>query len=113
MRDDVDCPYCGEPCEINHDEGQGYDEDVIHQQTCRSCDKVFVFTTYRHFSYEASKADCLNKGGKHKWKPTMTHPKIYTRMRCEDCDEERALTPEEKIEHGITEVPNEKVKDPA
>jgi len=27
---DVECPYCGAEQEINHDDGQGYDEDVLH-----------------------------------------------------------------------------------
>lgn len=32
MSNDVECPYCGAEQEINHDDGQGYDEGVLHRQ---------------------------------------------------------------------------------
>ena len=32
MSKDVDCPYCGHPQDINHDDGYGYEEVVLHQQ---------------------------------------------------------------------------------
>ena len=92
---DVSCPYCEEAQDINHDDGQGYDENTTHQQWCSSCRKYFVFTTSISYYYEVAKADCLN-GSPHKFKPTSTYPKEYTRMRCVDCDEERAMTKEEK-----------------
>lgn len=88
---DVNCPYCGAGNEINHDDGQGYEEDTLHQQYCPSCEKVFVFTTYISFSYDAKKADCLN-GAEHKWKPTHTYPLIATKMECDVCGERRNPT---------------------
>jgi len=91
MYSDVECPYCGEGQEINHDDGYGYEEDRIHQQCCSSCDKEFAFTTSISFSYDAKKADCMN-GGPHNFKPSCTAPKHHTRMYCADCDEERQLT---------------------
>lgn len=59
MNDDVECPYCGEGQEINHDDGYGYEEDRRHEQQCGSCEKHFVFTTSISFYYEAEKADYL------------------------------------------------------
>ena len=97
MRNDVNCPYCNEGLEINHDDGFGYEEDVTHQQECSNCHKTFVFTTSIHFSYEAEKADCLN-GSDHNFKSTHTIPKHCTRMRCAVCDEEREPTKEEWVE---------------
>lgn len=91
---DCECPYCGAEQDINHDDGYGYEEDKTHQQECHSCEKTFTYITCISFSYDTYKADCLN-GGEHKWKPTITFPKECTRMRCEDCDEERQPTSEE------------------
>lgn len=91
---DVECPYCGESQEINHDDGYGYDEDTLYNQECSNCDKTFVYTTYIMFYYESHKADCLN-GEEHKYKPTMTVPRKYTMMRCTDCEEERKPTDSE------------------
>jgi hypothetical protein len=99
---DVECPYCGSDQEINHDDGYGYREDVLHEQICGSCDKTFTFTTSIMYHYEAYKAPCLN-GEDHSWKPTMTVPRCFTRMRCRTCEEERQPTPEEKIEFDIPE----------
>ena len=94
---DIECPYCGQGQEINHDDGYGYEEDEYHEQECSNCEKSFVFTTSIHFYYDASKADCLN-GKDHKYKATMTVPRQYTRMRREDCGEERKPTDEEMAE---------------
>ena len=94
---DTECPYCGADVEINHDDGYGYAEDELHQQECSECEKTFVFWTSIHFSYSPQKADCLNDA-EHKFKPTTTCPKEYTRMRCADCGTERQPTPEEKAE---------------
>lgn len=87
---DCECPYCGADVEINHDDGDGYDEDKIHQQECRECEKTFVFTTFIHFSYDAKKADCLN-GGEHNLKKTNTYPPQFAVMRCVDCDYEQPI----------------------
>ena len=88
---DVNCPYCGEGQEINHDDGHGYEEDKFHEQECPECEKTFVFTTSIHYYYSANKADCLNNG-EHKYKQTRTCPKRYTTMRCVDCGHRRNLT---------------------
>jgi len=92
---DTECPYCGADVEINHDDGYGYNEDECYQQECGECEKTFTFRTATHHTYTTGKADCLN-GGEHCYKQTTTAPREYTRMRCEDCDHERPLTPEEK-----------------
>jgi len=104
MMSEVRCPYCSSEVEINHDDGQGYAEDVLHQQQCGKCDKIFTFSTTIHFSYELFRADCLN-GESHNWKPTMTVPKEYTRMRCAICEEERQPTKEEREEYTIPDIP--------
>lgn len=91
---DVECPYCGHDQEICHDDGQGYDEDVFHEMECYECEKTFVFTTTIEFYYTPRKADCLN-GSEHKYKPTITIPRKYTRMKCTSCDTERLPTDSE------------------
>ena len=94
MSADFDCPYCGEPFEVCHDDGHGYDEMRLHHDQCRACNKRFVFDTSISISHDAYRADCLN-AGEHPWAPTKTYPKEYTRMHCPDCGEERKPTPEE------------------
>lgn len=91
---DIECPYCGHGFDICHDDGHGYEEGVSHQEQCPSCEKNFVFTTMISFYYSPEKADCLNDGN-HDWKPTLTYPKQFTKMRCTMCDETRKPTEEE------------------
>jgi len=91
---DLKCPYCGEDLEVCHDDGDGYEQDVLHEMECGNCEKSFVFYTNISFSYEPFKADCLNDG-RHVYKPTITYPKEATRMRCNMCDEERQPTEDE------------------
>jgi hypothetical protein len=67
---------------------------VRHEQECPDCEKTFVFTTFISFSYQASKADCLN-GAPHRLEFSGAYPRQYSKMRCCDCDYERRATPEE------------------
>jgi len=97
MNKDIDCPYCGKGVDINHDDGRGYEEGVLHSQECNHCGKAFVFTTSISYDYDPSKADCLN-GSEHKFTPSHTNPKKYTKMVCTDCDEERKPTEEEWLD---------------
>lgn len=92
MGKDVECPYCREYVEINHDDGYGYNEDDLHQQECVSCEKTFTYTTTIHFSYSTNKADCLNYG-EHQYEKTKTFPTRYARMRCTACGDEKPLPP--------------------
>lgn len=94
---DVNCPYCGEEQDINHDDCYGYDEDRTYQQECNSCDKVFIFNTTISLSYDVEKADCLNPEGQHEWKQSITYPRRYTKMRCVICDTERTPTDDELL----------------
>lgn len=87
---DIECPYCDADIEICHDDGAGYAEDELHQQTCGSCDKTFTFTTAISFDYSARKADCLN-GGAHDYHKTATIPAKYARLRCGMCGDERPI----------------------
>lgn len=97
---DLNCPYCGSELEVCHDDGFGYQEEVRHEMQCWNCEKNFVFTTEISFYYSAEKADCLN-GGDHKYKLTNTFPKEFSKMSCEDCDEQREMTDEERIRFKI------------
>ncbi len=85
---DVNCPYCLSGQEINHDDGQGFEEDVFHEQECHDCEKTFTFTTTIIYYYEAEKADCLN-GGEHELEPVKSYPNIYPDwVRCKNCEHE-------------------------
>lgn len=88
---DLECPYCGEELDVNHDDGYGYEEGIKHQMECKHCGKSFVFETSLIYYYEPSKADCLN-GDEHDWKPSKTFPKECTKMICSQCGEERTPT---------------------
>lgn len=96
---DVECPYCGEPQDICHDDGYGYEEGQTHEQEC-ICGKTFIFTTEISYHYDVEKADCKN-GGEHEFKPITTYPKCLTKMSCVMCDERREPTDEEKITFDI------------
>ena len=100
MSKDIECPYCGHWQKVNHDDGQGYEEDVNHQMECEKCEKIFVFTTMVIYSYESEKADCLNDGN-HDYKPTVTFPKEFTMMRCKMCGDVREPTESERIEYDL------------
>ena len=75
--EDINCPYCETPQNINHDDDYGYQEGELHEQQCSNCEKYFTYTTSISYYYNAYKADCLN-GGEHDWKPTVTFPKEFT-----------------------------------
>ncbi len=94
MSYDTNCPYCDAEIEINHDDGYGYQDGVLHEQQCHDCDKSFTFTTDILYVYEAFKADCLNGKG-HVFKAQSTYPRQFTQMQCENCEEKRDPTKEE------------------
>lgn len=100
MYKDIECPYCEHPQDVNHDDGYGYAEDVVHNMACENCGKNFVYTTSITFNYTPDKADCLN-GGDHVWSKTIVYPKRYTKMRCTQCDDEREPTKEERLEYKL------------
>ena len=85
-RDDVECPYCGAGQDICHDDGYGYEEDMLHEQQCPECEKYFTFTTTIIFYYTSQKADCLN-GGEHEMidRPSTFYP---DRKLCKNCEYE-------------------------
>ncbi len=85
MSNDLECPYCGEWQEANHDDGHGLGEDTLWQETCRSCGKDFTFWTTILFSYDTQKADCLN-GSPHNFQWTNTYPQEYAKMQCTICE---------------------------
>lgn len=100
---DIECPYCEKELDINHDDGYGYDENILHQQYCGNCEKTFVFRTSIVFYYEAEKADCLN-GGKHNYQLSHTHPKEFSEMVCNMCYGRRELTDIERTQYNIRTI---------
>jgi len=103
MTHDIECPYCGEFLDINHDDGYGYREGVTHTQECSQCFKTFGYQTSVIFHYETIETPCLieDSGVDHKWILTHTIPREASRMRCEYCDEERELTDQERERYHI------------
>lgn len=97
MSHDINCPYCNNPLDINHDDGYGYEEGCMHEQECGYCNKNFTYTTSISYYYEAEKADCLN-GDKHIYRPSTIYPREYTKMECQTCDATRKPTAEEMAE---------------
>lgn len=97
---DIECPYCEQELDINHDDGFGYEEGVKHQMECPHCEKSFVFETSISFYYEPEKADCLNDG-KHNYKMTTTAPKEFSQMECTMCGDRRELTDNERTKFNI------------
>ena len=97
---DTNCPYCDAEIDIDHDDGYGFQEDEVYQQECQDCNQVFTYQTSVIYHYSTEKASCLN-GGEHDYKPTITHPSIFTEMRCSMCDDTRPLTEGERIELKI------------
>jgi len=76
---EVKCPYCGEWQEINHDDGNGYDESIEHEQNCVGCSHWFKFTTSIMYCYEVF---CQN--GDHEMVQALDDsPDFFT---CEKCD---------------------------
>ena len=90
-KDDVKCPYCGADNEINHDDGKGLDEDVLHRQSCQSCDRTFTFTTSISFYYEAYAAPCIDGNEEHEWEETKTLPRCCRRLECSVCGETKEI----------------------
>ena len=96
----MECPYCGEWLEVDHDDVLVYEQDVKHEMQCSECEKHFVFMTSISYNYESDKADCLN-GGDHNWELSHTAPSFMSRMLCTTCDESRELTDQERKKYNI------------
>lgn len=86
MSKDVQCPYCNEWQEINHDDGYGYDEDRTFEQECSNCDMCFAYTASISFYYEAHQAPCMN--GKPHEMETFYSTAYPDAVRCKHCDHE-------------------------
>ena len=37
---DMNCPYCNAEQDVNHDDGEGYDESQKHEHECSECGKI-------------------------------------------------------------------------
>lgn len=92
---DVNCPYCGEEIDIDHEDGYGYQQDTTHQQECEHCGKTFTYTTAVTFSYEVEKADCLNGEAAHFYRMSHTFPRDCAVLRCDVCHEE--IRPSQRV----------------
>ena len=97
---DLECPYCKAECDVCHDDGFGYAEDTKHEMECHACGKNFVFTTAIHFTYRASRADCLN-GNPHELAPVCSTARdIWPNwVRCKNCDYEDRGAPAKQPAH--------------
>jgi hypothetical protein len=81
MSDDIDCPYCGEGNEIDHDDGYGWEEGERYEQDCSFCDKVFEYetvVTYMYYPYCKGEHK-LDEGSPSKY----GNEYIYACSRCE------------------------------
>lgn len=92
---DVKCPYCRKWQEIDHDDGYGYEEEVLHQQECGDCGKIFGYSTSISFYYEAIQLPCANDEP-HAWGLDTILPEWWSRMKCEICGIDRDPTDEER-----------------
>ena len=96
---EIECPYCGEINEYDDEELQ-FEDEAEFELLCPNCDKYFIAQTSICVNFEPKAADCLNTG-EHKWKPTITVPRAFTRMRCECCGQEREPTEDERKQYEI------------
>jgi uncharacterized Zn-finger protein len=89
MEKNVQCPYCEQWQEINHDDN--YDENEIYEQKCKFCDNIFFYTMSFSIDYRVMQAPCKN-GEPHDWKPLRGWPEEYYRgiERCSYCGEKRS-----------------------
>ena len=93
---EIECPYCEEINEVEHDGEYGTAQDIAHEMECDHCKKNFVFTAEVSFDYYPKKADCLN-GSPHKfseWSRLWLNSKLQEiqHRKCTDCGtEERRI----------------------
>lgn len=104
------CPYCNEELEINHDDGYGYEEYTIHEQSCSNCNKTFRYTTSISIHYKLKELPCAN-GEEHKLIEINGLPPAYFKYKrhCEYCGEEFVIDEEankKEIECYIRELDN-------
>jgi sarcosine oxidase delta subunit len=96
--DEVECPYCGEDFEINHDDGQHYEDGKSASDYCPNCDKQVMISTSVSYYHEIEKADCLNEISDHDWSSWYflwfndDFTKKIERRYCNVCDEEERET---------------------
>lgn len=96
---EIECPYCGKINEVSCEHLDFRDGETSYLE-CRECGKQFIAVTDVQITFDSHKADCLNDG-EHKWKPTITAPRAFTRMRCECCGQEREPTEDERKQYEI------------
>lgn len=100
----VACPYCHK--EFDYDITDCGTDVFVNEEPfttdCPNCGMVMLITPVMHLDLEVEECDC--QGVNHKWQPTNTMPKCFTKMECVHCHEERNPTPEEKIKYNIPSV---------
>ena len=86
---EIECPYCELFQQVDHDDGYGYEEGVLHEQECTYCKRTFVYETSLVYSYEASKCPCKN-GEPHNLEDIKGYPVEFFvgKKRCSYCGEE-------------------------
>ena len=98
MIEDMQCPYCGAPQEVNRDSSDWYEENIKHDHQCRKCEQSFVFTTSITFSFTPYKAKCIDTD-EHKFAITHTYPIEMANMECVHCGLTREMTIEERKQY--------------
>jgi hypothetical protein len=86
---EIECPYCNQWTELNHDDGYGYEEGETFNDECEHCSRVFVYTSSMTWYFDARQAPCKN-AQPHDWQQIIGYPKeaFIGRFRCTFCDEE-------------------------
>ena len=54
---DIECPYCKEWQEICHDDGQGYEQDMVNRQMCNGCGNYFKFSANVQYYYTVKRIE--------------------------------------------------------
>lgn len=92
MRDDLQCPYCGNWLEADSDV---YEAEVHHEMECKHCLKHFGYTISYNPDYYTYELPCAN-GEPHNYKPICGLPEEYFigKVRCSYCGDE---TTKEKV----------------
>ena len=91
MNQKVKCPYCGEEtiAEIENPE-----DELLTQDECQHCGKVFNINVSISVDFTPSKCEC--QGVFHTWKLQKGFPECTTRWVCVHCGEGKPLTEEQR-----------------
>lgn len=87
---DIECPYCEEYFDLDHDDCPYYQEDHGVETDCPHCEKKFMVWSSVSWHHSGVKAGCLN-GSPHNWKERYPGSNYKHLETCSVCGEERNL----------------------